>query len=293
MFAAETRSVTRGAAAWQAPMELGLTEVRLDGLLMVLDASLLAALPAPWSEAQSHQEIVIELKMVGDHLDTRAVRRAELRRLAREVQRAEDPKVAWDGDEPLWMVASHVPARLRDKRGLACCAPGCYRVDTGVGGHPLLWIASNELPLTDELIPFRITRSGRALDEFGVWAMTRRPPEWLAHVIEYLPMTAAVLAELTRYMNIESKDPAFLAQRRRVMTAFAETTPGVGDVLIAKGLAPLVHQFERRLGRRLAENERHTLQERLDRIGSERLGDVVFDLTPEALATWLADPNAR
>jgi hypothetical protein len=33
--------------------------------------------------------------------------------------------------------------------------------------------------------------------------------------------------------------------------------------------------------------------ERLDRLGPDRLGDVVLDLDATALATWLANPNAR
>ncbi len=32
---------------------------------------------------------------------------------------------------------------------------------------------------------------------------------------------------------------------------------------------------------------------RFDIVGRERLGDVVLDLSPEALAAWMADPDAR
>jgi hypothetical protein len=35
-----------------------------------------------------------------------------------------------------------------------------------------------------------------------------------------------------------------------------------------------------------------TLHDRLGRLGADRLGDVVLDLAPEALAAWLADPTA-
>ena len=60
-----------------------------------------------------------------------------------------------------------------------------------------------------------------------------------------------------------------------------------------QGLAPLVRLFERRLGRALAEGERTALSKRLATLGPERLGDVVLDLAPQELASWLADPNAR
>jgi hypothetical protein len=58
------------------------------------------------------------------------------------------------------------------------------------------------------------------------------------------------------------------------------------------GLKPLRHQFERRLGRPLTEAERHTVAQRFESVGADRLGDVVLDLTAEALAAWLHDPDA-
>jgi hypothetical protein len=62
---------------------------------------------------------------------------------------------------------------------------------------------------------------------------------------------------------------------------------------IAAGLAPLVRQFERRIGRALTATEHDALRGRLRSLGAERLGDVVLDLASDALAGWLADPAAR
>jgi hypothetical protein len=39
--------------------------------------------------------------------------------------------------------------------------------------------------------------------------------------------------------------------------------------------------------------ERRALQERLHRLGPERLGDVVLDLEAKQLAAWLRDADAR
>jgi hypothetical protein len=61
---------------------------------------------------------------------------------------------------------------------------------------------------------------------------------------------------------------------------------------VRKGLQPLVHLFERRLGRPLTEAEHATLRERLGKLGGDRLGDVVLDFTADALGVWLADPDA-
>ncbi len=55
----------------------------------------------------------------------------------------------------------------------------------------------------------------------------------------------------------------------------------------------LGHQFERKLGRTLAADERATLRARLTALGPERLGDVVLDLDGVALLAWLVDPAAR
>ena len=60
-----------------------------------------------------------------------------------------------------------------------------------------------------------------------------------------------------------------------------------------EGLAPLVRLFERKLARSVTAAERGLLLERLARLGPDRLGDVVLDMDPKALAAWLADPAAR
>jgi hypothetical protein len=61
---------------------------------------------------------------------------------------------------------------------------------------------------------------------------------------------------------------------------------------LEKGLLPLQHLFARRLGRPLTTAETATLRTRFDTVGPGRLGDVVLDLAPDALAAWLADDNA-
>jgi hypothetical protein len=57
-FAQETAAVTHGAVVWQLPPELGMTEVRLDGLLRVVNPAPLAALAAPWSLLDQADELV-------------------------------------------------------------------------------------------------------------------------------------------------------------------------------------------------------------------------------------------
>jgi hypothetical protein len=234
IFASETTAVTRGGVLWLPPSELNLTELRLDGRLFVRDPARLVGLAAPWSEAQGHEEIVLETKMQGDHLDMRAIERGVLRRQARQVQRMEGMddvpedkalNVPRDGDIPLWMTASHVPAVLRQRRVLHPVGPGCYRIETG--SFQFLWIAANELPLLDELVPFLIARSGRRLDEFGRWIQERRPPEWLSRMVELLPMSIAVHEELLRFVLMKTEDPEIKARQKLIAKVYVDMTPEV------------------------------------------------------------------
>ncbi|MCU0681628.1 MAG: hypothetical protein MUF34_05125 [Polyangiaceae bacterium] len=297
LFEQETAVLTKGAVAWQAPPELGLAEVRLDGLLLVCAPERLAALSSPWSFAAASDEIVIELKMPGDHLDPVMVERALLRRQARQVQRMEDETVLWRGQEPLWIVAPHLPGWLRKQRKVCRVASGCYQIDPSP--FSLLWVAANELPLVDELVPFLVARSGRSLDAFARWVAVRRPPAWVLNMLRFLPMSTALSEELMRALTPHD-DPEVRGRQRRMLQSLLKIYPEAGQDLVEqgreegreKGLRLLQHQLERRLGRTLTEAERAVMVHRFDNGGADRLGDVVLDLSAEALAAWLNEPNA-
>ncbi|HLM75703.1 MAG TPA: hypothetical protein VK459_23475 [Polyangiaceae bacterium] len=178
-------------------------------------------------------------------------------------------------------------------------APGCYFI--GPSPFEWLWIAANELPLREELVPFLIGRSGQALVEFARWILTRRPAFWLLRMLEIVPMPLSVQEEFERYLApIPRDDPEVRQRGRNVTKMMLRNYPEVREELIEegidkgieRGLMPLLHQVERRLSRALTPDEHHALRERFDRLGSNRLGDVVLDLSADALAAWLADPNA-
>ncbi len=179
-------------------------------------------------------ELILEIKMPGDHLDMIALDRAVLRRYARQVQRREDPKALWDGEEPLWMAAPHVPAILEERRTLESVAPGCYRV--APSPFPFLWIAANELPLTEELIPFLIARSGRPLDAFVRWVKTRRPLGWLLRMLEYLPMSTAAQEDLRSYVFPKTDDPVIRARQRMIAEWAVESSPETREKLVEEGI---------------------------------------------------------
>jgi hypothetical protein len=54
----------------------------------------------------------------------------------------------------------------------------------------------------------------------------------------------------------------------------------------------LARMFEVRLNRTLADAEQTTLAQRMDRMGEDRICDVMIALAGTTLAAWLADPSA-
>jgi hypothetical protein len=233
-FAEETERITGGAVAWQDPPEIRLERVQSDGYLVMRRPQLLERLAAPWPEAQPHSEVMLELKLAGNHLDRRAVERALLRRQARQVARLEEQDTSWLGDEPLWLVASHMPQWLQQMRRPMRLVPGCYWVDPH--WHTFLWIAANELPLLDELIPFLLARSGQALDEFSRWVAGRRPVDWVLTMVEYLPMSMPTREELLwRFGKVD--DPEIEARRQHILRVLLDASPETKQELIEQGIA--------------------------------------------------------
>jgi hypothetical protein len=116
-------------------------------------------------------------------------------------------------------------------------------------------------------------------------------------MLEIVPMPLSVQEEFERYLApIPRDDPEVRQRGRNVTKMMLRNYPEVREELIEegieRGLMPLLHLVERRLGRALTPDEHHALRERFNRLGSNRLGDVVLDLSADALAAWLADPNA-
>lgn len=263
IFASDTPIATHGGAFFHPPIEVGLSDVRLDGHLVVTDRALLAGLPAPWCHAQ-YDEIVLEIKMQGDHLDRRAISRALLRRQAREVQLVEDVNAPWDGELSLWLVTSHLPPTIRARRVVRELAPGCYQIDPGA--FQFLWIAANELALCEELIPFLIARTGRALDEFVLWVQDeKRDMLWLTRMVECLPMSAAMYHELMRFALEPSVEPDVVERKKILAKIVLETTPEFRAEVEAAAIAsatPRILEEGRKEGRDEGRNEGRVLEAR-------------------------------
>lgn len=221
------------ALSFEVPAESPLVEVRPDGLLRVLDAARLASLPAPWSLLQPFDEALVEVKMQGDHLDQSALERLLLRRQVRQVQRVEDPARPSTVQAAAWLVAAHVPEWLvgspwRPRQ----VAEGVYELASST--FSLLWVASNELELRQEHVSLLVTRRGRALRAFALWAAENRRVDWVVRMLDLVTMPTSLKEEVMRYLP-PTDDPERIALRLRLLRVAVEATPGLKESFLDEG----------------------------------------------------------
>jgi hypothetical protein len=237
VFSEELPALFCGAVTFQPGMDLGLAELRLDGVLVVLQPLDLSSLLAPWSLLR-RGFTVVEVKMPGDHTDEAAFERALLRRQALRVVLLErKPAVA----EPvsLWMVAPHLPSWLPKAHRLTPCGPGCYRVEAGE--NEVLWIAANELPLDEALLPLLVARSGKKLAELVRWSLGKRSVPWVTRLLQWssmsLEMTQELEAELKAYGLRRGETPEEKEVARRAVRLAMLMAPDVGEELTRESKA--------------------------------------------------------
>ncbi len=215
----------------------------------------------------------------------------------------------------LWVICTERAQRLIDGWGLAPMADW----PAGFFGSPLSRapgvVLCAALPRTRETLVLRAMGSGAVRDEAIAEALALPEGEWERVMIERLlrvvrteflqqgarlptedgEMTMdykAVFAEGARLLEEDrrQREQARIEGRNEGRDEGRNEGRNEGR---REGVAPLVRLFERRLSRALTEAEQRVLLARLDTVGPARLGDVVLDLDPAALAAWLDDPDAR
>jgi hypothetical protein len=235
IFAEETPLVTHGVFSFESPTELPVFEVRLDGLLLAHDAARLLALLAPWSLATPACPVILDLKMQRDHLDLASVELLLHRRQAWQATQLRKES-AYALQPGAWVVAGNVPewaSSMASPWHWEQVAPGCYTLQPS--WFSLLWIASNELPLDEALIPFLVTRRGRPLVDFCAWALEHRPVAWVWRMLQYVPMTEMQREELLRYFP-PTDDPEVLENREQIARGLVKVFPKLREEMLDEGV---------------------------------------------------------
>ncbi len=173
--------------------------------------------------------------MQRDHLDLPSVELLLHRRqsyqatqLRRDGSYALQPG-AWvvAGNVPEWAASSASPWRWEQ------VAPGGYALQPT--WFSLLWIASNELPLDESLIPFLVTRRGRPLVDFCAWALVHRPVAWVWRMLQYVPTTQVQREELLRYFP-PTDDPEVLENREQIARGLVKVFPKLREEMLDEGV---------------------------------------------------------
>jgi len=225
----------------------------------------------------------------------RVVREA-LRRLwsLHHVRELELQQTKPDAELPMWRALVLSPGRPR--RALeafhATPAPrmpaGVYATAPEVG----LWIVVlSELPETPDTLCLRVLAKGK-VQLRAIRELLALPADaWERCLIEILLRWRI---EVAIQATLSPDDEDFMTATHDLYEEFKQKVRNEGvSQGRAQGLRPLVHLFERRLGRTLSAAEHEALLARFSTLGPDRLGDVVLDLAPDALSAWLADPAAR
>jgi hypothetical protein len=135
------------------------------------------------------------------------------------------------------MVAPHLPAWLPKAHRLTPCGQGCYRLELGV--VEVLWIAANELPLHEALLPLLVARSGKKLVELVRWAMLRRPVAWVTRLLQWSSMSTEQVRELEEEMRAyglkQGETEEERERNRRTAKLVLLMAPDVRDEILLDG----------------------------------------------------------
>ena len=291
VFEEETSLATKDGFRFEVPPETKTTELHADGMLYVVNAELVKGLSSPWC-LMTKDQLVLEFKMQGDKFDRYQYERALLRRQAAQVEYLKQyPDDKNPISLPLWIVTGQIKEWLVEQKYiLSQVAPACYRLEPA--SYEVYLIVSNEMePFREDLIPFLVARTGQKLVDFCKWFAGQRP-ELCEKFLEIAPMSETQYKEVEEVLR--EPDAAERARRRKMYIDATMEATGVKQEMDLKGqMKPLSHQFEKRLARPLTEEERAKLGEKVVRLGAERVSDVVLELGKDALASWLADPQAQ
>ncbi len=216
---------------------------------------------------------------------------------AARAKKAPAPPMPW-----LWIISSTAPRAVMRALPFAPMKGWPTGFYEGPPSGTLRLVIVRELPATRDTLLLRVMGAGRtlhrAIDEIAALPDDAPERKIALPLLMKLRLTLPDEDPLMKHLSPLEASDAYQNAVKKIEQRAAERALEQGlerglERGLARGLAPMVHQFSRRLGRPLTDAERVTLNTRLDALGPERIGDVVLDLAPDALAAWLADPDAR
>jgi hypothetical protein len=185
-----------------------------------------------------------------------------------------------------WIVSSGRPSSALPAFGFVPAEDWASGIYDTVPGLRLKLAVLTELPRSRETLLVRLMGRG-AVRKHALSELLALPRDsWERSAV--LPVFARLRFELPP----ESYNRT--AEEEELAVTSQEMVEALQREAMEKGAAnTIAHQFERRLGRALRDEERACVRERIETLGPARVGDVVLDLSADELATWLADPKAR
>ena len=200
----------------------------------------------------------------------------------------------------LWAVSAGCPRRLLDGVAFERLRgwPSGFYADRVYGRVRIVVVS--QLPRERRTLLLRLMGAGRTLREAiaDLGALPHDAPERilaLPHLVqlrigpaftEHRPMNHKQFLKITDDLVREHEQ---MIEARGIQRGIER---GI-EQGIERGIAPLFGLIARKLRRPLTDSDRRAITARLDLIGPDRLGEVVLDFNGDALAAWLADPDAR
>lgn len=198
----------------------------------------------------------------------------------------------------LWVVSAGRPEGVLEDFGFTAAKEGTeghYRAPAP--GWRVHIVVVAELPLTRSTVLLRLLGSPRARRQAirdlmglpaGAWEVGVALP-WLGRLSFEVPAQSPELPADERDFIMETREWFEQLQRR---TKEEGVEQGLARGRKQGQLQAVARLVEKRLRRPLADADRSVLAERLDRLGEDRIDDVILSSSAETLAAWLADPLA-